>query len=118
MVRAVDVAVQHGYPMEGIMELKDLNPFTQMGKMMETWTKMAEDTTSRASAFWTEMDKVDAQRIERTTAAIDEVARLQKETLAYTTKLSSEMRKMSADAMKQFTAFAPKAAPASSTPAS
>lgn len=94
------------------MELKDLNPFTQMGKMMETWTKMAEDSTSRASAFWAEMDKADAQRVERTTVAIDEVARLQKETLAYTAKLSTEWRKMSADAMKQFTTFASKAVPA------
>lgn len=98
------------------MDLKDFNPFTQMGKMMETWTKMAEDSTSRASAFWTEIDKADTQRVERATAAIDEVARLQKETLAYSAKLGAEMRKMSADALKQMTSFAAKAAPAASTP--
>ncbi|MBX3231317.1 MAG: hypothetical protein KIT84_10270 [Labilithrix sp.] len=96
------------------MELKDLNPFTQMGKMMETWTKMAEDSASRASAFWAEMEKADSQRVERASAAIDEVARLQKESLAYGARVGAEMRKLSVDAMKQVTSLVTKSAPAAS----
>jgi hypothetical protein len=78
----------------------DFNPFAIWGKTMETFTKMAEDSTSRTSAFFAEIEKQDAARVERTSTAIDEIARLQKETLVYTAKMGAEMRKMSLDAMK------------------
>lgn len=81
----------------------DFNPFAIWGKTMETFTKMAEDSSSRTSAFLSEIEKQDAARIERTSAAIDEVARLQKETLLYTAKMGAEMRKMSVEAWKSMT---------------
>lgn len=81
----------------------DFNPFAIWGKTMETFTKMAEDSSSRASAFFAEIEKQDAARVERTSSAIDEVARLQKETLAYTAKMGAEMRKISVDAFKSMT---------------
>lgn len=78
----------------------DFNPFAIWGKTMETFTKMAEDSSSRTAAFFAEIEKQDAARVERTSSAIDEIARLQKETLVYTAKLGADMRKMSLDTMK------------------
>ena len=94
----------------------DFNPFAIWGKTMETFVKMAEDSSSRSSAFFAEIEKQDGARIERTSAAIDEMARLQKETLAYSAKMGAEMRKISIDTMKSMTdkvaSFATPAAPA------
>jgi len=81
----------------------DFNPFAIWGKTMETFTKLAEDSSSRTSAFFAEIEKQDAARIERTTSAIDEMARLQKETLAYSSKMGAEMRKLTVEAMKSMT---------------
>lgn len=78
----------------------DFNPFAIWGKTMETFTKMAEDSSSRTSAFFAEIEKQDTARVERTSAAIDEMARLQKESLVYTAKMGAEMRKISIDMMK------------------
>jgi len=78
----------------------EFNPFAIWGKTMETFTKMAEDSSSRSSAFFAEIEKQDAARVERTSSAIDEVARLQKETLVYSAKMGAEMRKISIDMMK------------------
>lgn len=82
------------------------DPMGMFGKMTETFTKLAEESTSRATAFWSEIEKADATRIERTSSAIDEMARLQKETLAYSAKMGAELRKISLDAMKQVASFA------------
>jgi hypothetical protein len=82
------------------MDFSPFNPFTIMAKTMETFAKGMEDSSSRASAFFAEIEKQDAARIERTSNAIDEIARLQKETLVYTAKMGADMRKMSLDAMK------------------
>ena len=78
----------------------DFNPFAIWGKTMETFAKMAEDSSSRASAFFAEIEKQDSARVERASSAIDEIARLQKETLVYTAKMGAEMRKIGIDAMK------------------
>lgn len=94
----------------------DFNPFAIWGKTMETFTKLAEDSSSRTSAFFAEIEKQDAARIERATSAIDEMARLQKETLAYSAKMGAEMRKLTVEAMKSMTdkvaSFASAPAPA------
>jgi hypothetical protein len=81
----------------------DFNPFTIWGKTMESFAKMAEDTQSRTASFFAEAEKADAQRVERASAAIDEMARLQKETLNYSAKMGADMRKMSVDAFKSMT---------------
>lgn len=81
----------------------EFSPFAIWGKAMETFTKMAEDSSSRTSAFLAEFEKQDAARVERASNAIDEIARLQKETLVYTAKMGAEMRKMTFDAMKSAT---------------
>jgi hypothetical protein len=81
-------------------------PFAQMTKMFETWQKMADESAARAGAFYAEMAKAEAKRVERADAAIDEIARFQKETLAYGMQLGAELRKMSLEAFQQATSLA------------
>ena len=91
------------------------DPFAQMTKAFEQWQKMTDESIHRATAFYAEVDKLEAKGIERTTVAIDEVSVNFKETLAYGAQLGAEWRKLSLDAIKQSqsafaSAVAPKAA--------
>ena len=84
------------------------DPFAQMNKAFEQWQKMTAESIQRATAFYGEVDKLEAKGIERTTVAIDEVSVNFKETLAYGAQLGAEWRKLTLDAIKQAsTAFAP-----------
>jgi hypothetical protein len=89
----------------------NFDPFAQFSKAFETFQKMSNDSIARATAFYGEVDKLEAKGIERSTVAIDEMSVLGKETLAYSAQLGAEWRKLSLDAFKQATsAFAPKSA--------
>ncbi|MBX3190362.1 MAG: hypothetical protein KF819_25405 [Labilithrix sp.] len=84
------------------------DPFGQMNKAFEAWQKAANDSFARATAFYGEMDKLESKGIERTAVAIDEIAVLQKETLAYGAQLGAEWRKLTLESFKQAqAAFAP-----------
>jgi hypothetical protein len=86
----------------------NFEPFAHMTKAFEQWQKMTQDSIARATAFYGEVDKLEAKGVERTTVAIDEVAVNFKETLAYGAQLGAEWRKLSMDAIKQASAaFAP-----------
>ena len=89
------------------------DPFAQMTKAFEQWQKMTEESIQRASAFYGEVDKLEAKGIERTTVAIDEVSVNFKETLAYGAQLGAEWRKLSLEAIKQATAAVTPSKPAS-----
>ena len=87
------------------------DPFAQMTKAFEQWQKMTAESIQRATAFYGEVDKLEAKGIERTTVAIDEVSVNFKETLAYGAQLSADWRKLTIDAITQASgAFAPPAA--------
>lgn len=86
------------------------DPFSQWGKVFETWQKLADDSMVRANAFFAEVEKAEAKRIERAESAIEEMARIQKETIAYTAQLGAEWRKVSLDAFQKAAAFANSAA--------
>ena len=87
------------------------DPFAQMNKAFEQWQKMTTESIQRATAFYGEVDKLEAKGIERTTVAIDEVSVNFKETLAYGAQLTAEWRKLTMEAIQQATtAFAPPAA--------
>jgi hypothetical protein len=89
----------------------NFDPFAQMTKAFETWQKMANESIQRTTAFYGEVDSLNAKGIERTTVAIDELAVISKETLAYNAQLGAEFRKLTVDAFKQASSmFAPKAA--------
>ena len=88
----------------------NFDPFATMTKAYEQWQKMTEESIARATAFYGEVDKLEAKGVERSTVAIDEVAVNFKETLAYSAQLGAEWRKLSMEALKQATAaFAPAA---------
>jgi hypothetical protein len=72
-----------------------------MNKAFEVWQKAATDTFARAYAFYGEMDKLEAKGVERTAVAIDEIAVLSKETLAYSMQLGAEWRKLTLESFKQ-----------------
>lgn len=82
------------------------DPFAQWGKVFETWQKLTDDSVARANAFYAEVEKAEAKRVEHTENAIEELAKLQKESLAYGVQLGTEMRKMSLEAFKQITSAA------------
>ena len=89
----------------------NFDPFAQFSKAFEMFTKMSTDGVQRATAFYGEVDKLEAKGIERTTVAIDEMSVIGKETLAYSAQLGAEWRKLTLEAFKQASAsFAPKAA--------
>lgn len=86
------------------------DPFAQMTKALEAWQKMTQESIERATAFYGEVDKLEAKGVERTTVAIDELSVNFKETLAYAAQLGAEWRKLTLEAIKQSQAtFAPSA---------
>jgi hypothetical protein len=93
--------------------MMSFNPFAQMTKAFEQWQKMTEESIQRATAFYGEVDKLEAKGVERSTVAIDEVSVNFKETLAYGAQLTAEWRKLTLGAIQQ--ASAALAVPASTT---
>ncbi|MDF2695609.1 MAG: hypothetical protein K0S65_3992 [Labilithrix sp.] len=82
------------------------DPFAQWGKVFETWQKMTDDSVARATAFYAEVEKAEAKRVERVESAIEEMAKLQKESLAYSVQLGAELRKLSLEAFQKASTFA------------
>jgi hypothetical protein len=78
-----------------------LDPFAQLSKAFEAWQKFAEDSFSRTQAFYAEVDKLEAKNAERAESAVQEMARLTKETLAYGAQMGSEWRKLSLESMQR-----------------
>ena len=74
---------------------------SQVQKAEGTWKKLVAEQVARAAGLGEEMAKAEAKRVEQTTAAIDEMARMTKETLGYMTSLSAEWRKLSLEAAKR-----------------
>src|SRR5262249_5732065 len=60
----------------------------------DAWKKMLDDHLARVEALEEQTARAEAQAAERTREAIDEVARMSKETLAYAGQLSAEWRKL------------------------
>jgi hypothetical protein len=86
------------------------DPFSQWGKMFEAWQQATDDTIARTNAFFAEVEKAEAKRLERAESVIEEMAKLQKETLAYGAQLGTEWRKVTIEAFQKATSFATSAA--------
>ena len=71
-------------------ETKAENPFL----------KLADAQLSQMSSMFAEIEKLQAKGLEQTRAALDESARLSKETLGYWAALGAESRRLSMDAVK------------------
>jgi hypothetical protein len=67
--------------------------------------KMTEENVARAESFFGEVEKMQAKGVEQAHQAIDEYARLMKESMNYATKLGGEWRKLAVASSKQAVAM-------------
>ncbi len=74
--------------------------FVQSQQIQAHFRKSIEDAQARARAFSAELQKTEERAAEQSSAAIDEWARLSRETLKYTTDLNAEWRKAALEATK------------------
>ncbi len=77
------------------------NPFLQSQQMLDVWTKLTNDQVARMDQMAEQLHKLNGQAVDKTRQAIDETARLMKESLTYATDLSTEWRKITVDATKK-----------------
>jgi len=77
------------------------NPFVQPQQFLDVWVKMTNEQVARMDQMAEQLHKLNGQAVERTREAIDETARLMKESLTYATQLSTEWRKITLDATKK-----------------
>jgi len=82
-------------------QLMKFDPFAQVGKFWEAWQQVADDSFARTTAFYGEVDKLEAKNIERAENAFQELAKLTKETMAYNAQLGAEWRKQSLENLKK-----------------
>jgi hypothetical protein len=75
----------------------------QLQQVQAFWKKAIEDTLGRTAAFYEELAKVDASRNEQASGAVDEIAKLTKESLAYSASLGAEWRRLTLEAIKRST---------------
>lgn len=79
----------------------NFDPFAQFGSFLSISKKMADDAVSRTQSFYAELEKAEARRVERVEGAIEEMVKLQKESLAYGAQLGAEMRKLSIEGVQR-----------------
>ena len=78
---------------------------SQAQQAQDAWKKMFEDHFSRVQQFEAEISRFETQSTEKARDAIDEFAKMSKETLAYTGKLTTEWRKLSLEATRNAFGF-------------
>jgi hypothetical protein len=77
------------------------NPFLQSQQFLDLWVKSTQEQIARMDQMAEQLHKVQGQAVERTREAIDESARLMKESLNYSVQLQAEWRKITLDATKK-----------------
>jgi len=75
--------------------------FSQFGNVFDTYKKMTDDAVARTQAFYAELEKAEARRVERAESAVEEMTKLQKETMAYSLQLGAEIRKASLETVQR-----------------
>ena len=65
------------------------------------WKRMVDENTGRVESIYAEMAKVEDKGVERLHSAVDESARLMKDSFTWYSELSAEWRKMSLDATRR-----------------
>ena len=66
-----------------------------------TWKRMVDESTGRIESFYAELSKAEDKGVSQMNAAIDESARLMKDSFAWYAELSAEWRKMTLDATRR-----------------
>jgi hypothetical protein len=80
-----------------------IDPMGSFEKAWDVWRKMTDDSIARMTAFYAEIDKVEAKNLERAEQAMHEASKLTKDTLAYGAQLGAEWRKLSLEALQKAT---------------
>ena len=75
--------------------------FAQPQHFGDIWVKSMKDHVARVEAMNKEFERVEAQGADRASEALDEVAKLTRESMAYAQKLGAEWRKAYLDALKK-----------------
>lgn len=75
--------------------------FTQPQQFGDFWLKAMKDQVARVESMQKELEKLEQQSFERTNEALEESAKLARESFAYTQKVQAEWRKISLDAIKK-----------------
>jgi hypothetical protein len=77
--------------------------FTQPQQFFTAWTQSAREQIAQFERLSTEMQKVQGQGVERVQQAIDESAKLMKESLSYGVELSQAWQKLALEMTKKST---------------
>lgn len=80
-----------------------IDPMGSFEKAWDVWRKMTDDSIARMTAFYAEIDKVEAKNLERAEQAMHEAAKLTRDTLAYGAQLGAEWRKLSLETLNKAT---------------
>jgi hypothetical protein len=75
--------------------------FTQVQQFWMTWGKMAGTQLAQLEKMSAELGKVRGEGVERAQQAIDESARLMKESLSYANELSTQWQKLGLELSRQ-----------------
>lgn len=77
--------------------------FSQPQQFFELWTKAAKENLARLETLSAQMQKLQGQGIDRAHEAIDESAKLMKESLTYAQTLGLEWQKLTLETIKTST---------------
>ena len=78
---------------------------TQMQQVPEYFKKLVDEQANRFQALGAEAAKLESKFLENANLAVDESAKLVKESLAQVASLSAEYRRLSLEATKKFASF-------------
>lgn len=70
-------------------------------KAQNPFQKLADAQMAQVTAMWGEIEKLQSASLEHTKTALDETARLSKETLGYWASLGAESRRMTQEAAQR-----------------
>jgi hypothetical protein len=78
---------------------------SQTQQTSDAWTKMMEEGAARFTSAFAEAARLEAAHAAQMSAAIDHIAKLQKDTLSYAMELSTAWRNQSLEAMQRASSF-------------
>jgi len=73
---------------------------TKTSQVRDAWKKMVDDQVARMELAYAEMARVQEQALAQNRQAVDEMAKLSRESLDYVGQLSAEWRKLTLEATK------------------
>ena len=81
------------------------NKSSQVREASHAWKKMVDEQIARTELMYGEVARLQEQNLEQSRHAVDEMAKLTKDSLNYFAQLSAEWRKLTLDAAKKSADF-------------